>query len=121
MNPEEHKLGIKGSSTRQLFFNDCPVPVGNLLSERGNGFKIAVNILNIGRIKLGAATIGSSRSVISQSVKYANERVQFNLPISKFGAIRYKLAEMATRLFATESATYRAGQKDRKSTRLNSS
>ncbi len=110
MNPEEHKMGIKGSSTRQIFFNDCPVPVENMLSERGNGFKIAVNILNIGRIKLGAATIGSARSVISKAVNYANERVQFNLPISKFGAIRYKLAEMATRLFATESAAYRAGQ-----------
>lgn len=110
MNPEEHKLGIKGSSTRQIFFNDCPVPVENMLSERENGFKIAVNILNIGRIKLGAATIGSARSVISRAVNYANERVQFNLPISKFGAIRYKLAEMATRLFATESAAYRAGQ-----------
>jgi len=110
MNPEEHKLGIKGSSTRQVFFNDCAVPVENLLSERENGFKIAVNILNIGRIKLGAATIGSARSVISQAVKYANERVQFNLPISKFGAIRHKLAEMATRLYANESAAYRAGQ-----------
>jgi len=110
MNPEEHKLGIKGSSTRQIFFNDCPVPVENMLSDRENGFKIAVNILNIGRIKLGAATIGSARAVISQAVNYANERVQFNLQISKFGAIRYKLAEMATRLFAVESATYRAGQ-----------
>lgn len=110
MNPEEHKLGIKGSSTRQVFFNDCAVPVENMLSDRENGFKIAVNILNIGRIKLGAATIGSARSVISRAVNYANERVQFNLPISKFGAIRYKLAEMATRLFATESAAYRAGQ-----------
>ena len=110
MNPEEHKLGIKGSSTRQIFFNDCLVPVENMLSERENGFKIAVNILNIGRIKLGAATIGSARSVTSTAINYANERVQFNLPISKFGAIRYKLAEMATRLFATESAAYRAGQ-----------
>ncbi|PVH24172.1 acyl-CoA dehydrogenase family protein [Sphingobacterium corticibacter] len=110
MNPEEHKLGIKGSSTRQVFFNDCAVPVENLLSERENGFKIAVNILNIGRIKLGAATIGSSRSVFNAAVRYANERVQFNLPISKFGAIRYKLAEMATRLYANESAAYRAGQ-----------
>src|SRR5690606_4821536 len=110
MNTEEHKLCIKGSSTRQVFFNDCPVPVENMLSERENGFKIAVNILNIGRIKLGAATIGSARAVISRAVNYANERVQFNLPISKFGAIRYKLAEMAIRLFATESATYRAGQ-----------
>lgn len=110
MNPEEHKLGIKGSSTRQLFFNDCPVPVENMLSERGNGFKIAVNILNIGRIKLGAATIGSSRRVINQAVNYANERIQFGLQISKFGAIRHKLAEMAVRNFAVESAAYRAGQ-----------
>lgn len=110
MNPEEHKLGIKGSSTRQIFFNDCAVPVENMLSERENGFKIAVNILNIGRIKLGAATIGSARAVISTAINYANERVQFNLPISKFGAIRYKLAESAIRLFATESAAYRAGQ-----------
>ncbi|HWV70874.1 MAG TPA: acyl-CoA dehydrogenase family protein, partial [Pseudosphingobacterium sp.] len=110
MNPEEHKLGIKGSSTRQVFFNDCPVPKENLLSDRENGFKIAVNILNIGRIKLGAAAIGSSRKVITQAIKYANERVQFTLPISKFGAIRYKLAEMATRNFAVESAAYRAGQ-----------
>lgn len=110
MNPEEHKLGIKGSSTRQVFFNDCPVPVENMLSERENGFKIAVNILNVGRIKLGAATIGSSRRVVNQAVGYANERVQFGLSISKFGAIRYKLAEMATRNFAIESAAYRAGQ-----------
>lgn len=110
MNPEEHKLGIKGSSTRQVFFNDCPVPVENMLANREEGFKIALNILNIGRIKLGAATVGSARHVISHAVKYANERVQFNLQISKFGAIRYKLAEMATRLFAVESAAYRAGQ-----------
>ncbi|HCN84586.1 MAG TPA: acyl-CoA dehydrogenase [Sphingobacteriaceae bacterium] len=110
MNPEEHKMGIKGSSTRQVFFNDCPVPVENLLSERGNGFKIAVNILNIGRVKLGAASIGSSRRVLNQAINYANERVQFDLHISKFGAIRYKLAEMAVRNFAVESAAYRVGQ-----------
>lgn len=110
MNPEEHKMGIKGSSTRQVFFNDCPVPVENLLSERGNGFKIAVNILNIGRVKLGAASIGSSRRVLNQAINYANERVQFGLHISKFGAIRYKLAEMAVRNFAVESAAYRVGQ-----------
>ncbi|RKD15222.1 acyl-CoA dehydrogenase [Pelobium manganitolerans] len=110
MNPEEHKMGIKGSSTRQVFFNDCPVPKENLLSERENGFKIAVNILNIGRIKLGAAAIGSSRKVIDQAINYANERSQFGLNISKFGAIRYKLAEMAVRNFAVESAAYRAGQ-----------
>ena len=110
MNPEEHKMGIKGSSTRQVFFNDCPVPKENLLSERENGFKIAVNILNIGRIKLGAAAIGSSRKVLDYAINYANERVQFGLNISKFGAIRYKIAEMATRNFAVESASYRAGQ-----------
>jgi alkylation response protein AidB-like acyl-CoA dehydrogenase len=110
MNPEEHKMGIKGSSTRQVFFNDCPVPAENLLSERGNGFKIAVNILNIGRIKLGAAAIGSSRKVIDKAINYSNERVQFNLQISKFGAVRHKLAEMAIRNFAVESAAYRAGQ-----------
>ena len=110
MNPEEHKLGIKGSSTRQVFFTDCPVPVENLLSERENGFKIAVNILNIGRIKLGVAAIGSSRKVLDQAINYSNERIQFGLAISKFGAIRYKLAEMATRNFALESAAYRAGQ-----------
>lgn len=110
MNPEEEKLGIKGSSTRQIFFNDCPVPVENMLSDRGNGFKIAVNILNIGRIKLGASAIGSARAVIDQAVNYANERVQFGLQISKFGAIRYKLAEMVVRNYAAESAAYRAGQ-----------
>ncbi len=110
MNPEEHKLGIKGSSTRQIFFTDCPVPVENLLSERQNGFKIAVNILNIGRIKLGAAAIGSSRMAFNHALNYSNERIQFKLPISKFGAIRYKLAEMATRIYAVESAAYRAGQ-----------
>lgn len=110
MNPEEHKMGIKGSSTRQIFFNDCPVPVENLLSVRGNGFKIAVNILNIGRIKLAAAAIGSSRKIIDKAINYSNERVQFNLQISKFGAVRHKLAEMAIRNFASESAAYRAGQ-----------
>jgi len=110
MNPEEHKMGIKGSSTRQVFFNECEVPVENLLSERGNGFKIAVNILNIGRIKLGAAAIGSSRKALDQAINYSNERVQFGLQISKFGAIRHKLAEMAIRNFAVESAAYRAGQ-----------
>lgn len=110
MNPEEHKMGIKGSSTRQIFFNETPVPVENLLSERENGFKIAVNILNIGRIKLAGASIGSSRKVIDHAINYANERIQFGLPISKFGAIRYKIAEMATRNFAIESACYRAGQ-----------
>ena len=110
LNPEEKKMGIKGSSTVQIFFNDCKVPVENLLSERQNGFKIALNILNMGRAKLAAATIGGSKEIISESVKYANERVQFKLPISKFGAIRYKLAEQAIRIFAVESAAYRMSQ-----------
>lgn len=110
LNPEEHKMGIKGSSTRQVFFNDCKVPVENLLSERGNGFKIAVNILNLGRIKLGGAALGASKSVITSSVKYANEREQFGRPIAKYGAIRYKLGEQVIRAYAAESAMYRASQ-----------
>ena len=110
LNPEEHKMGIKGSSTRQVFFNDCKVPVENLLSERENGFKIAVNILNIGRIKLAGAAIGGSKAIVTKSVEYANERNQFGRPISKYGAIRYKLAEQAVRIFACESAAYRASQ-----------
>ena len=110
MNDEEKKLGIKGSSTRQVFFNDTEVPVENRLSERGNGFKIAVNILNIGRIKLGAGVIGGCKQVVSDSINYANERKQFGLSISSFGAIQQKLATMATKIYATESACYRAGQ-----------
>src|SRR5690606_23544771 len=110
LNAEERKMGIKGSSTRQVFFNDCKVPVENLLSTRGNGFKIAVNILNLGRIKLGGAALGAAKEVITQSVKYANEREQFGRPIAKYGAIRYKLAEQCIRTFATESITYRASQ-----------
>jgi len=110
LNPEEHKMGIKGSSTRQIFFNDCKVPVENLLSERQNGFKIAVNILNIGRLKLGAAAIGGAKKISEKSIQYANERNQFGRPISKYGAIRYKLAEQAIRIYAVESAVYRASQ-----------
>lgn len=110
LNPEEHKMGIKGSSTRQVFFNDCKVPVENLLSERGNGFKIAVNILNLGRVKLAGAAIGGSKETISIATKYANERQQFGRSISKYGAIRYKLAEMAIRVYASEAAIYRCSQ-----------
>ncbi|WP_129714400.1 acyl-CoA dehydrogenase family protein [Pedobacter sp. SYP-B3415] len=110
MNPEEHKMGIKGSSTRQVFFNDCVVPAENMLSDRQNGFKIAVNILNIGRIKLAAAAIGASKEVISKAVNYANERTQFGRQIAKYGAIRYKLAEMAAKVYAVDAANYRAGQ-----------
>lgn len=110
MNEPEHKMGIKGSDTRQIFFNDCLVPVENMLSEQGNGFKIAVNILNIGRIKLAAAALGGSKQVAKQVINYANERKQFGISISNFGAIKHKLAEMAIRMFTTESAAYRVGQ-----------
>jgi len=109
-NAEEKKMGIKGSSTRQVFFNNVKVPVENLLSERGNGFKIAVNILNIGRIKLAGGVLGGAKSVIDESVRYANEREQFGRPISKYGAIRFKIAEQAIRCYALESALYRATQ-----------
>ncbi|MGL2986645.1 acyl-CoA dehydrogenase family protein [Flavobacterium sp. RSSA_27] len=110
MNEEEHKLGIRASSTRQVFFNETKVPVENMLSERGNGFKIAMNALNVGRIKLAAACLDAQRRVISGAVNYANERIQFNTPISQFGAIRSKLAEMATSCYAGESASYRAAK-----------
>ena len=110
MNEPEQKMGIKGSDTRQIFFNDCEVPIENLLSERGNGFKIAVNILNIGRIKLAAAALGGAKRVLDFAIHYANERKQFGVSIANFGAIKHKLAEMAVRIFASESAAYRAGQ-----------
>jgi len=110
LNPEEKKMGIKGSSTRQIFFNNVKVPVENMLSDRQNGFKIALNILNIGRIKLAAGVIGGAKQAVTDSVNYANEREQFGRSISKYGAIRYKLAEQCIRTFVTESAIYRAGQ-----------
>lgn len=110
LNPEEKKMGIKGSSTRQVFFNGVKVPVENMLSERENGFKIALNILNIGRIKLGAGVLGGAKQTITDTVKYANEREQFGRSISKYGAIRYKLAEQTIRTYVAESAIYRAGQ-----------
>lgn len=110
MGEEEHKLGIRASSTRQVFFNETKVPVENMLSERGNGFKIAMNALNVGRIKLAAACLDAQRRVITNATAYANERVQFNTPISQFGAIRSKLADMAASCYAGESATYRAAK-----------
>ena len=110
MNDEEKKLGIKGSSTRQIFFNDCKVPVDNLLSERENGFKIALNVLNIGRIKLGAGVLGGCRGIIDHVITYSNERVQFGHPISSFGAIKNKIAQMICKTYACEALSYRAGQ-----------
>lgn len=108
MGDEEHKLGIRSSSTRQVFFNETKVPVENMLAGRGEGFKIAMNALNVGRIKLAAACLEAQRRTISGAVQYANERVQFKTPISNFGAIQAKIAEMATNAYAGESATYRA-------------
>ncbi len=110
LNAEEKKMGIKGSSTRQVFFNNVKVPVENMLSTRENGFKIALNILNIGRIKLAAGVMGGAKGTINETVKYANEREQFGRSISKYGAIRFKLAEQVIRTYVVESATYRAGQ-----------
>lgn len=108
--PEEHKMGIKGSSTVQLYFQDCKVPVENVLGEIGRGHIIAFNILNIGRLKLGAATLGGARRALTTTVQYAKTREQFKLPIVKFGAIRHKLAEMAIRSWVCETALYRVSK-----------
>lgn len=106
---EEHKLGIKGSSTRQVFMNDCKVPVENVLGQVGRGHVIAFNILNIGRVKLAAAVLGSAKRNATLSIRYATERKQFKTPIAQFGAIQHKLAEQIIRTFVVESALYRAG------------
>ncbi len=108
LGPEEKKMGIKGSSTRPVFFNDVKVPVENVLGEIGKGHRIAFYILNIGRLKLAAAAVGSAKRVIEQAVQYALERKQFGIPIAKFGAIKHKLAEMWVKTFVSESATYRS-------------
>ena len=108
--PEEDKMGIKGSSTVQLYFQDCKVPVENVLGEIGKGHKIAFNILNIGRLKLCAATVGGAKHATTTSIQYAKTREQFNTPIANFGAIQYKMAEMAIQTFAAESALYRAAK-----------
>jgi alkylation response protein AidB-like acyl-CoA dehydrogenase len=110
LNAEEKKMGIKGSSTRQVFYNNVKVPVENMLSDRENGFKIALNILNIGRIKLSIGTTGAAKETLSVAVKYANDREQFGRPIAKYGAIRNKIGKMAVSIFASESANYRAAQ-----------
>ena len=110
LNPEEKKMGIKGSSTRQIFFNNVKVPVENMLSTRENGFKIAINILNIGRIKLAAGVLGGSKETIADTIVYSNAREQFGRSLAKYGAIKHKVAEQVIRTFVLESATYRAGQ-----------
>jgi len=110
IGPDEHKMGIKGSSTAQIYFNDVKVPVGNLLGKRGEGFRIALSILHMGRIKLGGNVLGAAKKAITDSVKYANERKQFGVLISTFGAIKYKMAEQVIRLLAAESAVYRVSK-----------
>ncbi len=110
MGDEEKKLGIHSSSTRQVFFNETKVPVENMLSERGNGFKIAMNALNVGRIKLAAACLDAQRRVLKEAVNYANERIQFKTPIVNFGAIKAKIAEMTTNIYVGESGSYRAAK-----------
>ncbi|HLO58763.1 MAG TPA: acyl-CoA dehydrogenase family protein [Bacteroidales bacterium] len=110
VNPDEHKMGIKGSSTCQIFYTDVKVPVENLLGRRGEGFRIALSILHMGRLKLGANVLGAAKKAINDSVKYANERKQFGVLISTFGAIKYKLAEQVIRTYASESATYRVSK-----------
>lgn len=107
---EEHKLGIRASSTRQVFFNDMKIPAENLLGERNNGFKIALNALNVGRIKLAAACLDAQRRILNHSIQYSNERKQFGVSISTFGAIRKKIAEMATGTFVSEAGSYRAAK-----------
>ncbi|MCX6333339.1 MAG: acyl-CoA dehydrogenase family protein [Bacteroidia bacterium] len=107
VGPDEHKMGIKGSSTAQIYYTDVKVPVENLLGKRGEGFRIALSILHMGRLKLGANVLGAAKKTITDSVKYANERKQFGVLISTFGAIKHKLASQVIRLFASESAVYR--------------
>jgi alkylation response protein AidB-like acyl-CoA dehydrogenase len=110
ISPDEHKMGIKGSSTAQIFYNDVKVPVENLLGKPGEGFRIALSILHMGRIKLGANVLGASKKAINDSVKYANERKQFGTLISSFGAIKHKLAQQVILTFAAESANYRVSK-----------
>ncbi len=110
LGEEENKLGIHSSSTRQVFYNETKVPVENMLSGRGKGFKIALNSLNVGRIKLAGACVDAGRRITTEGIKYANERIQFKTPIANFGAIQYKLAEMATRTYVTDAGSYRAAK-----------
>ena len=108
--PEEQKMGIKGSSTVQLYFQDCKVPVENVLGEIGKGHKIAFNILNIGRLKLCAAALGGAQMALTTSIQYAKTREQFKKPIASFGAIQQKLAEVAIQIYVSDAALYRTAK-----------
>lgn len=110
LGEEEHKMGIKGSSTRQIFFENCRIPAENLLGEAGKGHKIAFNILNIGRLKLCAAALGAAKKASGLTIRYAAAREQFAKPIASFGAIQHKLAEQALKIYACQSALYRTAQ-----------
>jgi len=110
IGPDEHKMGIKGSSTAQIYYNDVKVPVENMIGKRGEGFRVALSILHMGRLKLGANVLGAAKKAINDSVQYANERKQFGTHIANFGAIKFKLAEQLIRTFAAESATYRVSK-----------
>ena len=110
LGEEEQKLGIRSSSTRQIFFTDTKIPVENMLGKRQEGFKIALNVLNIGRIKLSAGIVDAMRRIITESIRYANERKQFGQPLINFGAIKKKIAEMATKTYVSESGIYRAAK-----------
>ncbi len=110
IGPDEHKMGIKGSSTTQIYYNDVKVPVENMIGSRGEGFRIALSILHMGRMKLGANVIGAAKQTITDAVRYANERKQFNTLISNFGAIKHKLAQMVVKCYAHESAIYRVSK-----------
>lgn len=110
IGPDEHKMGIKGSSTTQIYYNDVKVPVENMLGARGEGFRIALSILHMGRMKLGANVIGAAKQTITDAVRYANERKQFGVLISTFGAIKHKLAQMVIKAYAQESAIYRVSK-----------
>ncbi len=115
VGPEEKKMGIKGSSTTQIILDNCKVPVENILGEIGRGHKIAFNVLNVGRFKLGAGVTGAAKMALGEGIKYANERKQFNRPISQFGAIKEKIADLTAAIYASESLVYRlAGLLDTK-------
>src|SRR6185369_16131730 len=119
LGPEEHKLGIRGSSTRQVILEDAPVPADRVLGEIGQGHKIAFNILNVGRFKLGAGAVGAAKECLQIALDYARQRHKFGRPIASFGMVERKLADMATRIYVADSMSYRtAGLMDAAADRI---